>query len=262
MFVGASNSQWVGGYRGYRELVWAPKGHYLIVHYEPVNMSLRRHLRGIFAASSGAACALSGESHFLPGPLLWSLPGKYCLLTDDTGCVYSYDPSVSGKLASALQTLGRYPGHLRQTCAHSALDKYIFVPGARDVVQVDTKDFMHSRISHWVYNAETGSSTQHGVSGFDSDLAGELSADSIAWHPTLKAAKIYALVENGPAAAVHLIDMRRHCRLVTWTSEDLASILPKGSGRPSIGWSMDGKQLAVVNSYGVIILDFATDKAS
>ncbi len=56
--------------------------------------------------------------------------------------------------------------------------------------------------------------------------------------------------------------MKRHCRLVTWTSEGLVNILRSGSGSPSLAWSVDGMQLAVVNSDGAVILDFATDRAA
>ncbi len=161
------------------------------------------HLRGIFAASSGAACKLSKKSRVLPASLLWSSLGKYCLLADNTGCVFPYDLSVTGKPPLESQPLSTPPSHLRYAHVHSpALDEFKLVPGARDVVHVDN----HRRINHWVYNAETGISTKHGVSGFDSDCPQELSAASIAWHPMLKSARMYALVEGRPAFAVHLID--------------------------------------------------------
>ncbi len=260
---GKSDGHAARSYRGYGELVWAPRGHYLMI-YNSVNTKGQRHLRGIYAVSSGARCKLFGESHVFPARPIWSSLGKYCLMADNIGCVFPYAPSISGKLLLEPQHF-RPPDH--RTYFHirsSALDRFTFVPGARDVVQLDAKDCPHA-INHWVYNAETRSSTQHGASGLDLDLGGALSANSIAWHPTLKSAKIYALLEDGPTAAVHLIDMRRHCRLVTWTSEELAYILLKGSRKcigPSIAWSVDGKHLAVVNSYGAVILDVATDKAS
>ncbi len=259
-----SNGFAADSYRGCEELAWAPKGDFLMI-YDAVHWKGERHLWGIYAASSGARCKLSGETQVFPAPPLWSSLGNYCLMADNTGCVFPYAPSVSGKLSLDLHQISRNPDGATYVYLNSALDNFKFVPGARDVVDVDAKDVFDGRINHWVYNAVTRSSTQHVVSEFDLKTRGALSADSIAWHPTLKAAKIYALLVDRPTAAVHLIDMRRHCRPVTWTSEELAYILLKGSltsVRPSIAWSPDGRQLAVVNSFGAVILDFANDKAS
>ena len=92
------------------------------------------------------------------------------------------------------------------------------------------------------------------------ELPGKLSSRKMAWHPTLKKSVIYAVAEDRECTAVHLIDAQRHRRLITWSSQDLASMLQVSAykGNPHIAWHPDGTKLAIANSTGTVILSFTS----
>ncbi len=85
-----------------------------------------------------------------------------------------------------------------------------------------------------------------------------LAVENMAWQPTLKSAATYILAERKENASLHLIDAKRHRRLITWTSEQMASMLqrPMSLGYASLAWSCDGNKLAVITRTGTAILSF------
>ena len=240
-------------------IMWAPGGQHLMLQ---VDTARDIYDWAIFATSTGEWCGPQCGAKWMSEPPVWPSSGSICLFAGDSD-------------TQGLDFTSNPPSHIRYFDCHSYKTDFAFdasdcafVPGTQDLIQFEGDPYEgdpyveeHSTstaVHHWMRNYSTKITLHHEVPGFSMLLKGSLSANGIAWHPIMKPA-IYALTEQRANAAVHLIDTRRHCRLITWTCKELERVLQQPfSGAPVLAaWSPDGKKLAVVNRAGTVILNFA-----
>ena len=75
----------------------------------------------------------------------------------------------------------------------------------------------------------------------------EWDMSTIEWHPQPGPNRVYALMDK--AGNLHIIDGRRHQQLSTWTWQELSKsseAMLASPRSPSLSWSPDGTQLAVL----------------
>ena len=247
------------------EFAWAPGGQHLMVH-ETTDAGGQGQDWAIFDTSSGEWCGPPRGTHFYDEPPVWSSQGTFCLVGDEScaaGCNvldFSVHPPVVCTYFS--DAPNDHP-----TLFHSGA--HTFVPATQDLVQHESQAGARTPMKHWMYNAQSRSSSCHQVPGVSGRLGSAyMNLSRTAWHSTLRAARIYALSESKRDAAVHLIDAKRHCRLFTWTARELAGICPHRIRDRDlkydylVKWSPDGKDLALVNSFGTIIFSFGPEHAA
>ena len=227
------------------EFVWPSQGQRLAV--QEATLIPKHELDwSIFGVPCGAWCGTLPTSGDVEDLLVWSLKGNLCL---------------SGHQSHATDLSVDPPNELRNFFRHAdgepakRPDGHLaFVPGTRHMVEVCKAYFLRTSISHWVYNDETQSSSRHVLpqsSGCCFD------ARSIAWHPMLRGAAIYAVVDVSKPA-VQLISARDNQCLMTWMPKQLAGIPAESFSRnpPRLAWSPDGNKLAISNASGAVILRF------
>ena len=216
----------------------------------------------IFNTISGEFCPyVTSPSHRFEEPPPWS-SSTFCLVGNHDREFHAWDlsvdPPIKGEPYFSRPANGSFVKFHPSGCA--------FVPGTRDLVKFDEDERHSSFIKHWVYNVSTRRSECHEVTGLGSKPTySDSIVKDIAWHPTLTSAKIYALsdIRRG-AAALHLIDAKRHCLLSSWTKKEFQAISRNSHPVPSghfMKWSPDGKKLALSNFNGTIILSFASGHA-
>ena len=213
----------------------------------------------IFATASGEWCRLPYNLDVGDEPAVWSSEGNLCRVPEEG---WFWEPSAN------------HPAELR--FFSDSLDEVIepdkcaIVPGTTHLVQFmmewhndapngeDTGD----PIGHWVYNAGTRRSLRQTVPGCSGRLQDKPFWGVMAWHTTLKAAapSMFALAACRQQGAAYLIDATRHQCLKTWMVTESANLRRKRSspGPPCIAWSLRGEKLAIVNSSGTVIVNFAS----
>ena len=235
------------------DFLWAPHGRHLVVHQ---TLDMDRDLQdwAVFATASGELCRVPCTSHHFDDPPNWS--------SDGTLCLFGEAFSISDLSVDPPAELPYFSGSLDEAHNRPRPNRCAFVPGTKDLVSFTGTRRLDQPVDHWVCDASTGRSLRHTIPGLRGGLL-DGHEDDMAWHPSLKAAaaSICALAECWQTAAVHLIDAKRHERLITWTSNELAAILetPGSLDSSCIAWSPHGQMLAIVNFMGTIIFDFASE---
>ena len=206
------------------------------------------HNWSLFAVPSGTWQGVLPEAYSIHESPNWSSQGDFCIVHNR---VEVNREAVVMDLSAGppveLQYFGKHTQDAMMSVKQGA--QCTFVPGTQHMIQVSW-----ASITHWMYNPETHSILRCDVPGTDFK---SLKRRSIAWHPTLKSAAIYAIADVGKTAAMHLISARRHSSLLTRTSQQLAG-MPAASFKddPRLAWCPDGKKLAISNSSGTAILRF------
>ncbi len=244
------------------EFAWSPGAGFLMVH-ETTEADGEGQDWAIFTSPAGVFAGPEIGCHGSDDPPMWSsdLLHPLCLIGDGLGAptINAMDLSiVPPRPLPYLNSSGSGPyKDFGFDPAYSA-----FVPGKRDLVVF----WPHRRppdqncpIQHFTSDSSMGSTVCHDVSGLDRELAGAFAIKRMAWQLTIKSAAIYALVERKHNGALHLIDAQKHRRLITWTSEKMASMLqrPISLGYAFLAWSCDGNELAVITKTGTAILSFS-----
>ncbi len=242
-------------------LGWSPKGQYLVVAAYAGAHDRAYHDWAIFANPSGELRQGPDAYHSSHYPPVWSSSHPFCLVCgDEAQDVYALDVSTEpAKQFSYFVCKAPLTEQFPCFNVDFHTERCLFVPGTRDAITFEEDYGPNSAICHWVFRPDLGRAELHDVPGFSLGLGGSFTAQSVAWQPSLRSAAIYALAEKKANAAIHLIDARRHCRLTTWTSGNLARIFqePIDLDHPSLAWSCDGKQLAIITQSGTAILSLS-----
>ena len=235
------------------ELIWAPGGQHVMMH-EHLGSNEDWNIYTV----PGEWCGPQGHAVALSVPPVWSSTGSLCIVSDATR-THALDFTASPPVE-----VPYFDCNFR--ISDFALDTthFAFVPGTQNLVQFEgdcnsKQQSPGTAVHHWVYNASAGRSLHCEVPGVGLEPKGSMMAASVAWHPSMESAAVYAVAEQGANVAVHLIDARRHCRLITWTCKELESILVQPCHPTFSAWSQDGKKLALVNYRGTVILKFACE---
>ena len=89
-------------------------------------------------------------------------------------------------------------------------------------------------------------------------MRAEWDITTIVWHPTPALSRTYAIADK--AGSVHIIDSCTHRQLSKWAWQELApgTYIISNMGRvPSLRWSPDGSQLAVLANKAAAIITYA-----
>ncbi len=243
------------------DFAWSPGGRFLMVHERMIADDDDDENWVIFTSPSGKFlgpdCAVYNRYAYGQAPI-WCSHEPFCPFGGHAGATLDWLTEPSTQLSLFVSNPDDNSADwFDESCFDVDPMLYAFVPGTQDMVHLKQAHGSSNRVYHWVFDASTGSRVCHDVTGFSPGLGG-LSAKELAWQPTLKSSAIYALAEQKENAGIHLIDARRHRRLVTWTSEGLSSTLQASVSLDfaSLAWSQDGKQLAIVTFTCTIILSF------
>ncbi len=276
------------GNNGYVKFAWAPGGEHLMVQ-GVVGLGDEEESWAIFTSPAGRFCDFPPQYSHNVAPL-WSSSHPLCFIGDGLRPMNAVDLSTD-----PVRPLPYFGSPIMQHASQCAIlhpQRCVFCPGTRDVIYLESIGGPKHPITHWEFNASTSSSTSHIVPGFRTELKGAFTARHVAWQPSIKSAAIYALAERSKDAAVYLIDAKKHRRLLTWTSDKLASMLHDSyniaidvesrDGKvimqaierladkirlccsllpASLAWSSDGKRLAVTTPACTVILSFAPEQA-
>ncbi len=240
------------------EFAWSPGAGFLMV-YEYIEGDSDVENWAIFTSPAGVFVGPQAGRQACAGPPVWSSHHPFCLIGP---CMDADERPVD---SSTMDLSIVPPCHLSYGRGQyvDPWDTYpetsVLVPGTRDLVVFwPGSDFPDCPIQHWTFDSSKGSSVWHDVSGLNRDLAGAFVLSRMAWQLTTKSAAIYALVDFKANGALHLIDAQKHRRLITWTSEQMASMLqgPMSLEYASLAWSFDGNELAVITKTGTAIFSF------
>ena len=180
----------------------------------------------------------------------WSQDGTRCLFPQ-LGLLLDFSADVPVRLEGEGADAGCGPG-----CYSNPLC-WTFSPRGDVLVKLPNKEREKAQreLRHWELDAGGKAIKGEHVQGFVGQPVSE-NGITMAWHPArVKSSAIYVLAESHEAGGVHLIDARLHRRLMTWTSKHLEHIFST-KHPPTLAWSSDGLQLAVVSYAGTVILSF------